>query len=61
MFQAAGGSDYDVIPCLNEHPRWIAALTELVLANLQGWLAPPTGRDEREARLLRARALGASA
>jgi ferrochelatase len=61
MFQAAGGSDYDVIPCLNEHPRWIAALTELVLANLQGWLAPPPGRDEREARLLRARALGASA
>jgi len=60
-FQAAGGADYDVIPCLNEHPRWIAALAELVLANLQGWLAPPPGRDEREARLLRARALGASA
>jgi len=60
-FQAAGGADYDVIPCLNEHPRWIAALAELVLANLHGWLAPPPGRDEREARLLRARALGASA
>lgn len=60
-YQAAGGADYDVIPCLNEHPRWIAALAELVLANLQGWLTPPPGRDEREARLLRARALGASA
>jgi ferrochelatase len=60
-FQAAGGADFDVIACLNEHPRWIAALTDLVLANLQGWLAPPPGRDEREARLLRARALGASA
>ena len=60
-FQAAGGADYDVIPCLNEHPRWIAALAELVLANLQGWLAPPPGRDERETRLLRAKALGASA
>ena len=60
-FQAAGGADYDVIPCLNEHPRWIAALAELVLASLHGWLAPPPGRDEREARLLRARALGASA
>jgi ferrochelatase len=60
-FQAAGGQDYDVIACLNEHPRWIAALADLVLANLQGWLAPPPGRDAREATLLRAKAAGASA
>ena len=61
IFQAAGGQDYEVIPCLNEHPRWIAALTDLAFANLQGWLEPPPGRDEREQTALRARALGASA
>jgi len=60
-YQAAGGGDYDVIPCLNEHPRWIAALADLVLANLSGWLAPPRGPDERAATMLRARAQGAAA
>ena len=56
----AGGGDYNVIPCLNEHPRWIAALADLVVANLQGWLQPPPGPAEREATLLRAKALGAA-
>jgi protoporphyrin/coproporphyrin ferrochelatase len=60
MFQAAGGGDYEVIPCLNEHPRWVAALADLTLANLQGWLQPPPGAAEREATMLRAKALGAS-
>ena len=59
-FHAAGGGDYEVIPCLNEHTRWIAALADLVLANLQGWLAPPPDFNQREATLLRAKALGAS-
>lgn len=60
-FQAAGGQDYNVIPCLNEHPRWIAALADIVLSNLQGWLAPPSGNAEREVTMLRAKALGATA
>ena len=59
-FQAAGGGDYHVIPCVNEHPRWLAALTEIAVANLQGWLAPPPDRAQREATLLRAKALGAA-
>ncbi|MEO8536550.1 MAG: ferrochelatase [Betaproteobacteria bacterium] len=59
LFQAAGGGDYHAIPCLNEHPRWIDALADLAFANLQGWLQPPPGRDEREATALRAKALGA--
>ena len=29
------------IPCLNEHPRWIAALSDLAWRNLAGWLTPP--------------------
>jgi ferrochelatase len=60
-FVAAGGGDYDVIPCLNEHARWIGALADLVVANLQGWLAPPPGPAEREVTALRAKALGARA
>jgi hypothetical protein len=36
------------------------ALADLTLANLQGWLAPPPPPAEREATLLRAKALGAS-
>ena len=59
IYRAAGGGDYDVIPCLNEHPRWIAALADIVLANLQGWLAPPPSAAEREQTQLRAKAMGA--
>ncbi|MGE5169319.1 MAG: ferrochelatase [Rudaea sp.] len=61
IYRAAGGGDYDVIPCLNEHPRWIAALADIVLANLQGWLVPPPDAAEREQTQLRAKALGAKA
>ena len=61
LFQKAGGGDYNVIPCLNEHAQWMWALADLALANLQGWLAPPPERSMREATLLRARTLGASA
>ena len=30
-FLAAGGRDFHYIPCLNERPDWIAALTTLVI------------------------------
>ncbi|MGA8032922.1 MAG: ferrochelatase [Casimicrobiaceae bacterium] len=58
-FTEAGGGEFHVIPCLNEHPRWISALTDLVLANLEGWLAPPPDAARRETVQLRAKALGA--
>jgi ferrochelatase len=29
-FLAAGGEDFQMIPCLNEHPKWIAFLERLV-------------------------------
>ncbi len=29
-FQAAGGDDLRLIPCLNAHPRWIAALEAMI-------------------------------
>jgi protoporphyrin/coproporphyrin ferrochelatase len=58
-FMAAGGLEYDVIPCLNEHPLWIAALADLVLRHLQGWLAAGPTEEQRELTQLRAKALGA--
>ena len=50
-----------MIPCLNEHPLWIAALADLVFRNLDGWLAQPPDVATREATLVRAKALGATA
>lgn len=32
-FLAAGGTEFNYIPCLNERDEWIAALTDIVLAN----------------------------
>jgi ferrochelatase len=58
-FLAAGGKEFHLIPCLNEHPLWIAALADLVLRNLQGWLAPPPDAQARELTAMRAKALGA--
>lgn len=58
-FLAAGGREFHAIPCLNEHPAWIAALASLAMRNLGGWLEPPADAAAREATRLRARALGA--
>lgn len=37
-FLANGGVEFGAIPCLNEHPQWIAALADLVVRHLSGWL-----------------------
>tara|TARA_R110002049_G_scaffold208811_12_gene379334 strand:- start:654 stop:1685 length:1032 start_codon:yes stop_codon:yes gene_type:complete len=37
-FLAAGGEQYQYIPCLNSSPDHIAALTEIVNDHLTGWL-----------------------
>jgi len=37
-FLSAGGKEFHAIPCLNEHPQWMHALTDLVFRHLQGWL-----------------------
>ena len=58
-FMAAGGRDFHLIPCLNEHPQWIDALTDLVLRHLQGWLDAPPDAAERAATRARAVAMGA--
>ena len=38
LFQAAGGSDYHYIPCLNDNPDWLDALAQIVRENGAGWL-----------------------
>jgi ferrochelatase len=54
-FLAAGGREFHAIPCLNEHPAWIAALVDLLIANLEGWLAPPPDAAARAATKIRAK------
>ena len=34
IFREAGGEDLVLVPCLNEHPAWIAALEQLIDENL---------------------------
>jgi ferrochelatase len=36
-FVHAGGQRFDYIPCLNDQPGWITALSELAQQHLQGW------------------------
>lgn len=34
-FMEAGGQEFHYIPCLNDHPAWVAALTELIIPSLR--------------------------
>ena len=58
-FLGAGGREFHALPCLNEHPHWIAALVDIVVTNLGGWLAGPPDAKAREMTLMRAKAAGA--
>jgi ferrochelatase len=58
-FEKGGGGELRAIPCLNEHPAWIAALADIALSNLQGWLDAPADANARALALARAKALGA--
>lgn len=37
QFRAAGGETLQLVGGLNDRPRWIAAMTEIALEQLQGW------------------------
>jgi ferrochelatase len=58
-FLKAGGREFHYIPCLNERPAWIAALADLAVRNLGGWLESPPDAPAREMTQVRAKALGA--
>ncbi|PKO59327.1 MAG: ferrochelatase, partial [Betaproteobacteria bacterium HGW-Betaproteobacteria-18] len=44
-FLHAGGQEFHYIPCLNDDPAWITALSEITQQHLQGWptQTPPDG------------------
>jgi len=58
-FLEAGGESYQYISALNDDPQHIAALSSLIEKNLQGWLDNKESDAERQARLQRARKMGA--
>lgn len=38
QFHAAGGREFLAVPCLNDHPAWLDAMTQIALRDLSGWL-----------------------
>ena len=62
VFLQAGGQRFEHIPCLNDHPAWIAALHAIVRRHSASWPLQPAELPraaEREAQRLQALALGA--
>lgn len=41
LFREAGGEDLRLVPCVNDHPRWIEALARLCRRELGGWIPSP--------------------
>jgi ferrochelatase len=37
-FEEAGGEHFSYIPCLNDDPAHIKALTGVIIQNLKGWI-----------------------
>jgi ferrochelatase len=46
-FRRAGGEKLIRCPCLNDHPAWIDAMRQLVLAEAQGWCPTVEPPDHR--------------
>ena len=38
IFLGAGGRSLHLAPCLNDHPRWLDAMAEIVRAEASGWV-----------------------
>lgn len=38
LFLEAGGSEYHLVPCLNDHPAWIEAMTSIIEREAAGWV-----------------------
>ena len=62
-FLTSGGRDFHLIPCLNESPRFISALADLVESHTQGWpvRAADTAGLREAAQLSQARAVAMGA
>ncbi len=60
-FKVAGGKQFHFIPCMNDAPFWITALSEISLQHMQGWPLRLPHAQELEARRSLAQARGAAA
>ncbi len=38
QFQEHGGERLDLIPCLNDHPRWLKGLEQMIRSELESWV-----------------------
>jgi ferrochelatase len=59
-FLQAGGKEFNYIPALNEHPKWIDALGQITLENLGGWAGKTWDRDADEQARQRSKNLALS-
>ena len=46
-FESAGGEQFTYIPCLNDSPRIIEALSKLVVRHAQGWPEVAAAQTDR--------------
>ncbi len=60
-FLQAGGKAFHYIPCLNDRPEWIGALSEVAAQHLAGWPTTSTGPDAISLQQQRERALALGA
>jgi ferrochelatase len=38
LYEHAGGGEYRLVPCLNDHPAWLDAMAAITTRELQGWI-----------------------
>ena len=60
-FLTSGGKEFNYIPCLNERPDWIRALTDIALDNIHGWLVNDPAQLKQNAELSQSLAVGLGA
>ena len=60
-FLTSGGKEFHYIPCLNERPDWIRALTDIALDNIHGWLVNDPAQLKQNAELSQSLAVGLGA
>lgn len=59
-FLQAGGTTFHYLPCLNDDPQWLDALTDIAQTHLQGWPGtPPDGLAQGHSTRPLALAMGA--
>ncbi len=59
-FEHAGGESFRYIPCLNNNPQWLEALSDISLDHMQGWDLKAPDAQALNASRARALAHGAS-